>query len=149
MPFPSKACVRARRQTAALAPLRSQRGEDGNEIKREGVIKVEAILRPEKFEAVKDALAEAGFAGLNVINVTGRGVQKGVTYVGRTGQKTAVEMLPKVKLEVVVSDKDAQKVVDLIVSKARTGSIGDGKIFLIPVADVIRVRTGERGEIAL
>jgi len=113
------------------------------------VIKVEAIIRPEKFEAVKEALAEAGFIGLNVVSVTGRGVQKGVTYAGRTGQKTAVEMLPKVKLEAVVSDKDADRVVDIIVSNARTGSIGDGKIFLIPVSDVVRVRTGERGERAL
>lgn len=113
------------------------------------MVKVEAIIRPEKVEAVKDALAEAGFVGLNVVNVTGRGVQKGVTYVGRTGQKTAVEMLPKVKMEIVVGDKDADGVVDIILSRARTGNIGDGKIFLIPVSDVIRVRTGERGEKAL
>ncbi len=113
------------------------------------MIKVEAIIRPEKFEVVKEALAHAGFVGLNVASVTGRGVQKGVTYVGRTGQKTTVEMLPKVKLEIVVGDEDSQKVVDIIVANARTGSIGDGKIFLIPVSDVVRVRTGERGETAL
>ena len=113
------------------------------------MIKVEAIIRPERFEAVKEALAEAGFIGLNVVSVTGRGVQKGVTYVGRTGQKSTVEMLPKVKMEIVVGDKDADRVVDIIMSKARSGNIGDGKIFLIPVADVIRVRTGERGEKAL
>ncbi|MBI4297753.1 MAG: P-II family nitrogen regulator [Chloroflexi bacterium] len=111
--------------------------------------KVEAIIRPERFEQVKEALAQAGFAGLNVVSVTGRGVQKGVTYVGRTGERTTVEMLPKVKLELVVRDGDVQKVVDIIVSNSRTGNIGDGKIFLITVADAIRVRTGERGEQAL
>ena len=113
------------------------------------MIKVEAIIRPEKFELVKEALAGAGFVGLNVVNVTGRGVQKGVTYVGRTGERTSVEMLSKVKVELVVGDKDVQRAVDIIVANCRTGNIGDGKIFLIPVADVIRVRTGERGEKAL
>ena len=111
--------------------------------------KVEAIIRPEKLNDVKNALAAAGFVGLNVVNVTGRGVQKGVVHIGRGGETYEVDMLPKVKLEVVVRDEDAEKVVQLIAQAARTGNIGDGKIFLIPVADAMRVRTGERGEAAL
>jgi len=113
------------------------------------MIKVEAILRPEKLEHVKDALAAEGFVGLNVVNVTGRGIQKGITYEGRTGQRVTLDMLPKVKLELVVRDADAERVVAVIISSARTGGIGDGKIFLSPVAEVIRVRTGERGEQAI
>jgi nitrogen regulatory protein P-II 1 len=111
--------------------------------------KVEAIIRPEKLNDVKNALAAAGFVGLNVVNVTGRGVQKGVVHIGRGGETYEVDMLPKVKLEVVVRDEDAERVVQLIAQAARTGNIGDGKIFLIPVADALRVRTGERGEAAL
>ncbi len=111
--------------------------------------KVEAIIRPERLEAVKSALAEQGFSGLNVVNVTGRGVQKGVVYVGRAGEKHSVDMLPKVKLELVVRDADAEKAIDTILSSARTGKIGDGKIFVTPVTDIIRVRTGERGEGAI
>lgn len=111
--------------------------------------KVEAILRPERLEAVKNALAGEGFVGLNVVNVVGRGVQKGIVYQGRTGEKATVDMLPKVKLELVVGDADTEKVVGIIVAAARTGGIGDGKIFITPVAEVVRVRTGERGEKAL
>jgi len=108
--------------------------------------KIEAIIRPEKLDAVKNALAEQGFIGLNVVNVLGRGVQKGVAYVGRAGEKMTVDMLPKTKLEVVVSEADTEKVIDIILRVARTGNIGDGKIFVIPVSQVIRVRTGERGD---
>jgi nitrogen regulatory protein P-II 1 len=111
--------------------------------------KIEAIIRPEKLEAVKEALAEKGFVGLNVINVVGRGVQKGVVYLGRAGEKTMVDMLPKVKLQLVVRDVDTEKVINTILESARTGKIGDGKIFVIPVTEVIRVRTGERGEKAI
>jgi nitrogen regulatory protein P-II 1 len=108
--------------------------------------KIEAIIRPEKLEAVKNALAEQGFVGLNVVNVLGRGVQKGVAYVGRAGDRATVDMLPKVKLELVVREADTEKVIDIILNVARTGNIGDGKIFVIPVSQVIRVRTGERGD---
>ena len=111
--------------------------------------KIEAIIRPEKVEAVKDALAEEGFVGLNVANVVGRGVQKGVVYLGRAGEKTTVDMLPKVKLQLVVREADTEKVINIILASARTGNIGDGKIFVIPVADVIRVRTGEHGDEAI
>ncbi len=107
--------------------------------------KIEAIIRPEKLEAVKNALAEQGFVGLNVVTVTGRGVQKGVTHIGRTGEKVSIDMLPKVKLEIVVNSEDREKAVNAIIGAARTGVIGDGKIFISPVSEVIRVRTGERG----
>ena len=111
--------------------------------------KVEAIIRPEKLSTVISALAEEGFPGLNISNVTGRGAQRGLTHVGRGGATYVVDMLPKVKLEVVVSNADTQKVVDIIISHSRTGEIGDGKIFIIPVANAIRVRTGESGDSAL
>lgn len=108
--------------------------------------KIEAILRPDRLEAVKNALAEQGFVGLNVVNVVGRGMQKGVAYVGRAGEKQIIDMLPKVKLELVVRDADTERVIDLIVKTARTGNIGDGKIFVLPVKEAVRVRTGERGD---
>ena len=111
--------------------------------------KVEAIIRPEKLEAVKEALSDAGFVGLNIVNVTGRGVQKGIVHAGRGGEEYRVDMLPKCKIELVVSSADTEKVVDAIIAAARTGAIGDGKIFVIPVADAIRVRTGERGDTAI
>lgn len=111
--------------------------------------KVEAIIRPEKLEMVKSALDGGGFVGLNVVNVVGRGVQKGVAYVGRAGEKQVIDMLPKVKLELVVREADTEKAVSIIVAAARTGNIGDGKIFITPVTEVIRVRTGERGDEAI
>ena len=111
--------------------------------------KIEAIIRPEKLDDVKNSLANAGFAGLNIVHVTGRGVQKGIVHMGRGGETYEVDMLPKVKIEVVVKDSDADRVVKLICDAAHTGNIGDGKIFLIPVSDAIRVRTGERGEAAV
>ena len=111
--------------------------------------KVEAIVRPERLEAVKEALAGAGFVGLNIVSVTGRGVQKGIVHAGRGGEEYRVDMLPKSKVELVVQDNVTDKVVDLICEAARTGSIGDGKIFVSPVSQAIRVRTGERGDSAL
>jgi nitrogen regulatory protein P-II 1 len=111
--------------------------------------KVEAIVRPERLEAVKEALAEAGFVGLNIVAVTGRGVQKGIVHAGRGGEEYRVDMLPKSKIELVVKDADTEKAVNLIIEAARTGAIGDGKIFVMPVGDAIRVRTGERGDAAL
>jgi nitrogen regulatory protein P-II 1 len=111
--------------------------------------KVEAIVRPERAEAVKEALAVAGFVGMNIVAVTGRGVQKGIVHAGRGGEEYRVDMLPKSKIELVVKDADTDKAVNVIVEAARTGAIGDGKIFVLPVADAIRVRTGERGDAAL
>src|SRR5687767_8868221 len=111
--------------------------------------KVEAIVRPERLEALKEALADAGFVGLNIVNVTGRGVQKGIVHAGRGGEEYRVDMLPKSKLEMVVKDADTEKVISIIIQASRTGAIGDGKIFIIPVSDAIRVRTGERGDAAI
>jgi nitrogen regulatory protein P-II 1 len=111
--------------------------------------KIEAIIRPEKLEDVKHALSEKGYVGLNIVGVTGRGVQKGVVHAGRGGQEYIVDMLPKVKLETVVADASAEEVVATIQKAAWTGNIGDGKIFILPVEDAVRVRTGERGEIAV
>ena len=111
--------------------------------------KIEAIIRPEKLDDVKNSLAAAGFTGLNIVHVTGRGAQKGLVHMGRGGETYEVDMLPKVKIEVVVKDSDADRVIKLICDAARTGNIGDGKIFLMPVTDAIRVRTGERGEAAV
>jgi len=111
--------------------------------------KIEAIIRPEKLNDVKSALESGGFVGLNVVHVTGRGAQKGIVHGGRGGETYTVDMLPKLKIEVVVKDIDAAKAVDLIANSARTGNIGDGKIFIIPVEDAIRVRTGERGEVVV
>lgn len=111
--------------------------------------KIEAIIRPEKLDDVKNALSAAGYAGMNIVHVTGRGVQRGIVHQGRGGETYTVDMLPKVKVEVVVADKDVDKVVDMIVKAARTGNIGDGKIFILPVTDSIRVRTGERGDAAV
>ena len=112
--------------------------------------KIEAIIRPERFDTVKNALAEAGLVGLNVTQVTGRGNQRGITGGGPRGVGSyTVDMLPKVKLEMVVHDEYTQKAIDIICETARTGNIGDGKIFVSPVADAIRIRTDDRGEQAL
>jgi nitrogen regulatory protein P-II 1 len=111
--------------------------------------KIEAIIRPEKLDDVKNALAAAGIAGLNIVHVTGRGVQKGIVHMGRGGESYEVDMLPKVKVEVVVADDQVDRLVSTICQAAKTGRIGDGKIFVLPVADAIRVRTGERGDAAL
>ena len=111
--------------------------------------KIEAIIRPEKLDPVKEALSDAGFAGLNIVHVTGRGVQRGIVHMGRGGETFTVDMLPKVKIEVVVKDPDVEKVVKLICDAAATGNIGDGKIFVMPVTNAIRVRTNERGDDAV
>ena len=111
--------------------------------------KIEAIIRPEKLDEVKHALSEKGYIGLNIVGVTGRGVQKGIVHAGRTGQAYSVDMLPKVKLETVVADTHVDEVVMTIQQAAWTGNIGDGKIFILPVDDAIRVRTNERGDVAV
>jgi nitrogen regulatory protein P-II 1 len=112
------------------------------------MIKVEALIRPQKLEDVKAALSEIGIKGLTVTEVRGSGKQKGFTQHYR-GAEYTVNLLQKVKIEIVVPDADAHNVANTIVESARTGEIGDGKIFLIPVAEVIRIRTGEEGEAAL
>jgi len=111
--------------------------------------KIEAIVRPEKLDDVKNALAGAGFHGMNIVHVTGRGVQRGIVHQGRGGESYTVDMLPKVKVEVVVSDDKVDAVVKLVCDAAQTGNIGDGKLFVMPVTDAVRVRTGERGDDAV
>ena len=112
--------------------------------------KIEAIIRPERLTAVKDALADAGLVGINVAQVTGRGTQRGIEMGGPRGVGSyIVDMLPKVKLEMVVHDQETQRAVDIIIENARTENIGDGKIFISPVSNAIRIRTGEEGDIAL
>ncbi len=111
--------------------------------------KIEAIIRPERVNDVKQALEAQGIHGMNVIPVTGRGAQRGIVHQGRGGEELVVDMLPKVKLELVVADSVVDSTIDAIVASAQTGNIGDGKIFVIPVEQAIRVRTDERGDIAL
>jgi len=113
------------------------------------VKKIEAIIRPEKLNDVKSALDDLGFHGMNFIQVTGRGAQRGIVHQGRGGEPVTVDMLPKLRLEVVVSDMAVERVIEAIVQSARTGNIGDGKIFVIPIDEAIRVRTGERGDVAI
>ncbi len=112
------------------------------------MIKVEALIRPQKLEDVKAALSEIGIKGMTVTEVRGSGKQKGFTQTYR-GAEYTVNLLQKVKIEIVVPDSEARTIANAIVEAARTGEIGDGKIFLIPVAEVIRIRTGEDGESAI
>ena len=109
---------------------------------------VEAIVKPFKLEEIKEALTKAGIRGMTVEEVKGFGRQKGHTELYR-GAEYSVDFLPKVRLEILVPDDNAAKVVELITNSARTGKIGDGKIFVTPVDEVIRIRTGERGEDAI
>jgi nitrogen regulatory protein P-II 1 len=110
--------------------------------------KIEAIVREEKFHLIKIALEEKGFISMTVSEVMGRGKQKGVSLKWRVGEHR-IEFLPKKKIEMIVDDKDAQIVVDTICERGRTGSVGDGKIFIMPVEEVIRIRTSETGQEAL
>lgn len=112
------------------------------------MIKVEALIRPQKLEDVKSALSEMGIRGMTVTEVRGSGKQKGFTQHYR-GAEYTVNLLQKVKIEIVVPDSDAHAVATAIADAARTGEIGDGKIFLIPVAEAIRIRTGEEGDTAI
>ncbi len=113
-----------------------------------GMVKIEAVVRCERFPEVKDALAAAGFQGLTAYNVRGRGKQMGfeLSFRGRTYR---VDLLPKMKLELVLDDADLERAIQVIRDKTYTGEVGDGKIFVFPVADVIRVRTFERGREAI
>jgi len=112
------------------------------------VIKVEAIIRPERMEEVKRALGKAGYHGITAIEVSGHGRQRGITQVWRGG-RYELDMLPKVMLMLVVPDAKERKVVKAIAESAKSGKIGDGKIFISRLKDAVRVRTGERGNKAL
>ncbi len=110
--------------------------------------KIEAIIKPFKLEEVKEALSELGIQGMTVTEVKGFGRQKGHTEIYR-GSEYTVDFLPKIKVEVVVEDMDAQIVAETIVRSANTGKIGDGKVFISPVEEAIRIRTGETGSSAV
>ncbi len=110
--------------------------------------KIEAIIKPFKLDDVKEALKSIGVQGLTIIEVKGFGRQKGHTELYR-GAEYVVDFLPKTKLEIIVSDDLVTRVIEAIQDSARTGKIGDGKIFVLPMEEVIRIRTGERGEDAL
>ncbi len=110
--------------------------------------KIEAIIQPSKLDAVKDAVLEAGVDGITILEARGHGRQKGHTEFYR-GREYTVDLLPKIKLEIVVPDEIVDKVVQAIVAAARTGKIGDGKIFISPINEAIRIRNDERGPTAL
>lgn len=110
--------------------------------------KIEAIIKPFKLDDVKDALNETGVKGITVSEVKGFGRQKGHTELYR-GAEYVVDFLPKVKLEIIAKDEMVPAIIEIIEKAAKTGKIGDGKIFVTPVEDVIRIRTGERGEDAI
>lgn len=117
--------------------------EKGGEMK-----KIEAVIKPFKLDEVKDALNAIGVQGMTVTEVKGFGRQKGHVELYR-GAEYDIAFIPKIKLEIVVSDALAQKVVSVIEEKAKTGKIGDGKIFVLPVEEIVRIRTGEKGEAAI
>ena len=110
--------------------------------------KLEAIIKPFKLEEVKESLAELGIEGMTVTEVKGFGRQKGHTEIYR-GSEYTVDFLPKVKVEIAVADDVAGKAIDAIAKAAKTGKIGDGKIFVVPLEEVVRIRTDERGEAAV
>ena len=110
--------------------------------------KIEAIIRPEKLDEVRKAIEAVGYPGLTITEAEGHGKQKGVVQQWR-GETYRVEFLPKVKLELVVGDADVERIIQAIIKSAKTGNVGDGKIFISDVKDAIKIRTGERGEGAL
>jgi len=110
--------------------------------------KIEAVIREEKLEPVRKALEDIGYFGMTISEVSGRGRQKGIPLQWRVGEYR-VDFLPKIKVEVVVLDDDVSKTVHVIANSARTGDMGDGKIFVLPVENAVRVRTGEIGENAV
>src|SRR6188474_1551855 len=110
--------------------------------------KIETIIRPHLLDAVKNALQEAGVVGMTVTEVKGFGRQKGHTETYR-GSEYRVDFLPKVKIEVAVANEITEKVVDAVIKTARTGKFGDGKVFVSPLDESVRIRTGERGDQAL
>ena len=110
--------------------------------------KIEAVIQPSKLDAVKDALVEMGVEGMTILEARGHGRQKGHTEFYR-GREYAVDLLPKIKLELVVAEEMVEKAIQAIITAARTGRIGDGKIFVSKIDEAIRIRNDERGEIAL
>lgn len=109
---------------------------------------ITAIIRPEKFDAVRQALERCGYPGIMVSDIEGHGKQKGIEQVWR-GEKFRMELLPKMKIQIVVADSDRSKMVTEIIKAAKTGNVGDGKIFVSSVDEAYRIRTGESGDGAL
>ena len=110
--------------------------------------KIEVIIRPEKLESVQRALEKVGYSGLMISEIEGHGKQKGIVQQWR-GEKYKVELLPKIKIEIIVKDDEVERIIKTIVDSAKTGEIGDGKIFISPVENAVRIRTGEKGEQAI
>lgn len=110
--------------------------------------KIEAIIRPSKLDEIKDALGKFGIHGMTVTEVMGCGLQKGKKEVYR-GTEYTIDLLPKIKIEIVIRDKWVDEVIRLFINTARTGEIGDGKIFVCPIENAVRIRTGEGGEEAI
>ena len=110
--------------------------------------KIEAIIRPDRLNIIKESLSEMGYPGMTVTDVKGHGTQKGITEMWR-GRTFKVDLLSKAKVEIVVLDQHVDSIVQTIMKEARTGSIGDGKIFVSDIQDVLRIRTGETGDKAV
>ena len=110
--------------------------------------KIEAIIRPEKFDMVKDALLHLGYPGMTITEVKGHGNQKGISEMWR-GRRFRIDLISKMKIEITAKDDDVEKIVNTIIEESKTGSIGDGKIFVFDVENVYRIRTKESGEIAI
>lgn len=110
--------------------------------------KIEVIIRPEKLESVQRALEKVGYSGLMISEIEGHGKQKGIVQQWR-GEKYKVAFLPKIKIEIIVKDNEIERIIKTIVDSAKTGEIGDGKIFISPIENVVRIRTGEKGEQAI
>ena len=110
--------------------------------------KIEAIIRPEKFDMVKDALTELGYPGMTITEVKGHGNQKGISEIWR-GRRFRIDLISKMKIEITAKDDDVEKIVNTIIEESKTGSIGDGKIFIFDVENVYRIRTSESGEAAI
>lgn len=111
--------------------------------------KIEAIIRPERLSHVRAALDELGLRGLNVVPVSGSGAQRGVVHQGRGGEEVVVDILPRLKVELIITDSATELVVRAIAASGFTGEVGDGRVFVLAVEDAIRIRTGERGDVAL
>ena len=110
--------------------------------------KIEAIIRPEKLDGVRVALERSGYPGITITEIEGHGLQKGTVQQWR-GEKYKVDFLPKIKVEIVAKDSDVEKIIQAVLESAYTGGVGDGKLFVYDVAEVVRIRTRERGERAL
>ena len=110
--------------------------------------KIEAIIRPERLDAVRIALEQSGYPGITITEIEGHGMQKGTVQQWR-GEKYKLDFLPKVKVEIITADRDSEKLIQTILESAFTGAVGDGKIFVYPVDEVVRIRTRERGDRAL